>query len=65
MTYPPGPGHIHSSSRPDLPDDIDPVGVPQARSGQETFVLLIGALMALLALIATLGWIVFHHIQGG
>jgi hypothetical protein len=64
MTYPPGPDHFHAGGPPDLPDDIDPVGVPGERSGPETFVLLLGLLVALLALIATMGWIVYHHIQG-
>jgi hypothetical protein len=65
MTYPPGPRHLHCGGAPDLPDDVDPVGVPGPTSGQDTFVMLVGVLVALLALIATLGWVVFHHLHAG
>jgi len=65
VTYPPGPDHQHFGGPPDLPDDIDRTGVPRDGGAQEAFVLLLGALVALLALIVTLGWIVFHHLQGG
>ncbi len=68
MTYPPGPDHVHAvhpGGRPDLPDDIDPTGVPCDGGGQEVFVMLVGILVGLLALIVTLGWVVLHHLQAG
>lgn len=58
-----GPGD--ASDRPDLPDGIDPLGVPRERGGHEAFVLVAAVTVALLALIFTLGWIVFHHLVAG
>jgi hypothetical protein len=65
MTYPLGPDHLHASRAAGLPVDIDPTGVPVDDSGNEAFVLLLGAGVAVLALICTLGWIVFHQLQIG
>jgi hypothetical protein len=65
MTYPPGPDHLHASRTAGVPVDIDPIGVPLDGSGNEAFVLLLGVGVAVLALICTLGWIVFHHLQLG
>ena len=45
-----------------LPDGIRPLGVPTARSGHQAFVLAAAAVVALLALIFTLGWVVFHQL---
>lgn len=52
-------------SRRDLPDGIDPVGVPTESEGREVFVLLLALSVALLGLVFTLGWVVFHHLTGG
>ena len=49
-------------TRPELPDGVDPLGVPRPDGGQQAFVLLLAALFALLGLIVTLGWVVFHHL---
>ena len=66
MTYPPGPDHGRAhgdgSGRPDLPDDIDPTGIPTEATGRETFIMLVAILVALLALIVTVGWIVINHL---
>ncbi len=47
---------------PPLPDSIDPVGVPREDSGRNAFILAAAVTVALLALIFTLGWIVFHQL---
>lgn len=49
----------------DPPDLIDPLGVPGRRSGHDTFVLLLAVTVALLGLIFTLGWIVYHQLVPG
>jgi hypothetical protein len=49
----------------DLPEGIDPVGVPSPRTGDDTFVLLLAVTVALLGLIFTLGWIVYHQLVTG
>jgi hypothetical protein len=49
-------------TRPDLPDDIDPLGVPTPDGGRQAFVLLVGLVIALLGLIFTLGWVVYYHL---
>lgn len=46
----------------DLPDGLDPIGVPAPDAGHRVFVLLLAAIVALLGLIFTLGWVVFHHL---
>ncbi len=47
---------------PDLPDGIDPLGVPRAGGGHQAFVLLLAVVFALLGLAFTVGWVVFHHL---
>ncbi len=51
-------------TRPELPDGIDPLGVPRPGGGHQAFVLLLAVVVALLGLIFTLGWVVFHHLVG-
>jgi hypothetical protein len=48
-----------------LPPGIDPLGVPSRRTGDDTFVLLLAITVALLGLIFTLGWIVYHQLVAG
>jgi hypothetical protein len=63
-----GPSEVGpSDTRPgnDLPEDIDPLGVPSRRTGDDTFVLLLAVTVALLGLIFTLGWIVYHQLVPG
>ncbi len=45
-----------------LPPAIDPTGVPRPGQGQAVAILLVGGIVALLALITTLGWIVYNHV---
>ncbi|MBA3233309.1 MAG: hypothetical protein H0T17_05100, partial [Propionibacteriales bacterium] len=40
------------------PDGIDPLGVPLPDSGRRAFVMTAAAVVATLALIFTLGWVV-------
>jgi hypothetical protein len=49
-------------SRPDLPEGLSPLGVPGEGDGHHGFVLALAAVVALLGLIFTLGWVVYHHI---
>jgi hypothetical protein len=52
-------------TRSDLPDGVDPLGVPREGGGRQAFVLLLAVVVALLALSFTLGWVVFHHLTTG
>lgn len=45
-----------------LPDGVQPLGVPTDRSGHNAFILSAAAVVALLALIFTLTWVVFHQL---
>ncbi len=45
------------------PDGVDPLGVPTAESARNAFILVAAVTVALLGLIFTLGWIVFHQLQ--
>ncbi len=49
-------------SHPELPDGVDPYGVPREGGGRQAFVLLLAVVIALLGLIFTLGWVVYHHL---
>lgn len=64
MSYHPGPDHGHASQT-SRSSDVDPTGIPRAGSGPERFVMLVGLLVALLALIVSLGWIVFNRLAAG
>ncbi len=45
-----------------LPEGVDPLGVPRADAGRDAFVLAAAVVVATLALIFTLGWVVFHQL---
>jgi hypothetical protein len=45
-----------------LPEGVDPLGVPHPRSGHNAFVVTAAMIVALLALIFTLSWIVYHQL---
>ncbi len=45
-----------------LPAGIDPLGVPRPDSDRHAFVLIGAVVVATLALIFTLGWVVFHQL---
>ncbi|MDQ3484546.1 MAG: hypothetical protein M3445_03920 [Actinomycetota bacterium] len=49
----------------DLPDGVDPLGVPRRDTGRNAFILTVAVTVALLALIFTLGWVVFHQLVPG
>jgi len=53
---------VTSPGRDDLPDGIEPLGVPDEHTGHQTFVLALAIAVALLALIFTLGWVVYHRL---
>ncbi len=50
---------------PDLPEGVDPAGVPKASAGHDAFVMGVAITVALLGLIVTVGWIVYHQLVGG
>jgi len=59
------PSHDRSpyqGSHSDPPDGIDPAGLPSEDAGRNAFILTVAVTVALLALIFTLGWIVYHQI---
>ena len=56
-------GPEHNRQRPDLPDGVQPLGVPDDTGVRNAFVWVTAAVVALLALIFTLGWIVFHQLS--
>jgi hypothetical protein len=45
-----------------VPDGIDPTGVPTSRSAREAFIVTAALLVAVLALVFTLGWVVYNQI---
>ncbi len=58
-------GEPGEGRRTDLPDGIDPRGVPREGGGHEAFVVALALVVALLALCFTLGWIVYHRLVSG
>ncbi len=65
MSEPSPDGSPYQGSPNDPPDGIDPAGVPTADAGRNTFILTVAVTVALLALIFTLGWIVYHQLASG
>ena len=60
------PDHAsRTADEPGHPDGIDGLGVPTSQSEREAFVITLAAVIALLGLCFTLGWIVFNHLQTG
>ncbi len=59
MSEPPG---VNDGERP---DGIDPRGVPTPQSEREAFVIALAAVVALLGLCFTVGYIVFNQVQVG
>lgn len=47
---------------PDLPEGIEPTGVPGPDADHNSFVLALAALVAVLALCFTVGWIAYHQL---
>lgn len=47
------------------PDGVDPFGLPRAGGGHDVFILLLAVSVAVLGLIFTLGWVVYHHLTAG
>lgn len=65
MSNPPDPDHPHAFQLSNPMTDVDTTGIPRAGSGPERFIMLVGLLVALLALIVSLGWIVFNRLVAG
>jgi hypothetical protein len=47
----------------DLPEGVDPLGVPRADTGRNAFIVVAAVVVATLVLIFTLGWIVYHQLS--
>jgi uncharacterized membrane protein len=56
-------------ARPERDDEpparIDLQGVPTPEGGHDAFVVTLAVVAALLALIVTLGWVVYHRLVAG
>jgi hypothetical protein len=50
--------------RDDVPAGIDPYGIPRPGAGRDAFVMTLAACIALLGLIFTLGYAVYHNLGG-
>jgi hypothetical protein len=50
--------------RDDVPPGIDPFGIPREGAGRDAFVMTLALCLALLGLIFTLGYAVFHSLGG-
>ena len=62
MSEPGGPARPEPPRRDDVPAGLNPYGVPREGAGRDAFVLTLGICIALLALIFTLGYVVFHSL---
>ncbi|MBA2774390.1 MAG: hypothetical protein H0U36_10165, partial [Nocardioidaceae bacterium] len=47
----------------DLPEGVDPLGVPRRDTGRNAFIFVAAVVVATLALIFTLGYIVYHQLS--
>jgi len=65
VSYRPGRDDDHASETSNSMGDVDSTGIPQPGSGPERFIMLVGLLVALLALIVSLGWIAFNRLLAG
>lgn len=62
MSEPSHEGQPYQGPYDDLPDGVDPLGVPRRDTGRNAFIVTAAVLVATLALIFTLGWVVFHQL---
>lgn len=60
----PDPHQPGQQPRPDVPEGVDPLGVPRDGDGRDAFVMAAAVVVALLGLAFTLGWIVYHQLVG-
>lgn len=51
--------------RAGVPDGVDPRGVLPQRGARDAFILGLAITVALLGLIFTLGWVVYHQLVSG
>ncbi len=58
------PAESPSDQGLDLPEGVDPLGVPRAGGGRDALVLTAAIVVALLALVFTLGWVVYSQLVG-
>ncbi len=65
MSEPSHDGSPFQGSHDVPPDGVDPLGVPRGDTGRNAFILTSAVTVALLALIFTLGWVVFHQLVPG
>lgn len=53
----------YGGAHDDLPEGVDPLGVPRPDTGRNAFIVAAAVVLATLALIFTLGWIVYHQLS--
>jgi hypothetical protein len=49
--------------RDDVPEGFDPLGVPRAGAGRDTLLIVSALVAALVAVIVTVGFIVYYHLN--
>jgi hypothetical protein len=49
--------------RDDVPPGINPYGVPREGAGRDAFVMTLAVCLALIGLIFTLGYVVYHNLS--
>jgi hypothetical protein len=57
----PGDVHHRHSHHPDLPDGIDPIGVPDDDADYRSLIVALAVVAIGLVLCTTVGWIAYHH----
>ena len=63
MTEPGRPdAHPDAPRRDDLPPGVNPLGVPREGAGRDAFVMTLALVVALLGLIFTLSYVVYHRL---
>ena len=53
--------HDRRSYHADLPDGVDPIGVPADDAEYRSFVIALAAIAVFLVLCTTVGWIAYNH----
>jgi hypothetical protein len=56
-----GERHDGPSYHADLPDGVDPLGVPTDDADYRSFVIALAVMAICLVLCTTVGWIAYHH----
>jgi hypothetical protein len=57
----PGDLHHRRGYHADLPDGVDPIGVPDDDADYRSLVVAVAVVAICLVLCTTVGWIAYHH----